>query len=74
METTINYFQTACGITIGNKNIKTWKRLHYKKCDTCSNSITIDKGLIKFNKTNNLYDFDSKIVMNKDANKFGYSC
>jgi hypothetical protein len=71
METTINYFQTACGITIGNKNITTWKRLHYKKCSTCSNSITINKGLLNINRIDNSFDFDSKIAMNNDKNKFG---
>jgi hypothetical protein len=64
MEVTVNYHQTACGITFCNKNIAIWKRLHLKKCVICAES----KGKRYNHPPTNI---SAKAYINTDSNKYG---
>jgi hypothetical protein len=67
MEVTVNYHQTACGITFCNKNIHTWKRLHLKKCVICSESKKSKMHYYNHPPTN----ISAQSHMNTDSNKYG---
>ena len=71
METTINYYQSACGKVFANKDVTTWKKLHDKKCDKCSKSsnLLINKGIIDITEINK-FNKENKIIMNNHINKF----